>query len=655
MEKKIAEVAAALEEYATAYKGTLGEDQTKISAVDGALNIQKEVLSGSGGIADANARLAAAKSELRKAVDGSEKGIDALVTEVLGEIDKYRAEEITAIKTAYNGTYAALIGEAKSAGLELVDIEDTQENRNLVTKTLTGIKAEVDRYLANYSAHVEADEYKEEQEKNVKNEDARLEYADIDFTELFKEATDATRAAATANAKKLVDGFVASLATYLIKVTVGEEACRVTYGTKLTLSDLHVSGFNVSAATLNGKPVPAEASDDEDLIIYNPVTVAVTGKTAIEGFKPKEEWTAAADASDVANIINNNLVSVTSDGGEGYSTGTVSIGGKSFTRWWTGLEIAPKDKNTGAVNEVHDNKATPIVIIAKACLQSLTVYLTLADKSGMGTNGHGTIYAVINDGTPIVIKTLTSEGDMKVAWTPDFSIKAGDIIKIYAVNENENGARLHLFGVDAIADTGKIEKTVNVTWGTVTESYHYFEAITAPDPTGLEDNEKFGYWYRMDGSSEVKWTDGTVLTEGNHTYLAKITTVTVNVAESWSIDFAATKPGTNVNLNDGDVLVEGALTVKTSSNSNRNAGGYLKGNTNGVLELVVLETGDFTYVCANSNNKRSLVIKDADGNEVHSQTMDGKAHTGSLAAGTYTVTFLGGECRIESMGMTYGS
>lgn len=124
--------------------------------------------------------------------------------------------------------------------------------------------------------------------------------------------------------------------------------------------------------------------------------------------------------------------------------------------------------------------------------------------------------------------------------------------------------------------------------------------------------------------------------------------------ESWSYDFVATKPdGSNITLKDGDVLVPDALIVKTSSNSNRNKGGYLTAKEGCVIELHVEADAVLTYVCANSNSARSLSIKNEEGEEIHKQTMDNSKHTVNLTKGVYTITFAGGECRLGSIALTY--
>ncbi len=523
--KKVA-VVAALEEDATTYKGTLGEDETKLAAVDSALVIQKGVLNGSTSITDANTKLEAAKAALRKAVSDLDKAYDDVVLEAYEGIDNCRADEIADIGSGY-GEYDTLITAAKDAAkakIEAVENEDTQANRDLIASTLTDIEAEVDRYLANYAAHVNADAYLEEQEENVKNDDALESYYEIDFADLFNEATNENRADKIEAATKRVDDFIASLATLKIAVTLDNgEVCYVTYGNKLTLADLHISGFNVTAATVGGVSV-----EEADLTVYNPVTnVVVTGKTPIAGFKVKETWTVAAGATDVANITENNLYKVTSkDVATESSTNTAeyftlasakAVGGESFTNSW----------RSSNVSAGTDSSARPIIVELKASLSEFAIYLNVSESAGVKENRYGTIYCVKNGDTenPTVVKTLSSSGDMTVKYVVN-DLNAGDILEFYlAIPSGGSGSRLFLFKTDATVDTSKIEKTVTVNWldsdtdaaisGFDAEtSYHYFATLTEPTAPTVA-GKSFKHWsetkngetpYTFGGSLEDKTT-----------------------------------------------------------------------------------------------------------------------------------------------------
>ena len=489
--EKKAEVVEALEKYAEAKKDADPESAVN-SAINTAVELQTRNLNDSVSIADANDKLTAAKAAIDAAIDRANQTLAKVVEEAFDKIGEYRADEIDDIKEAYGGAYADLIDAAKEAAKTILyDIDtdnDTTENRNLVETTRANVEAEVDRYLANYAANVAADEYKDSLADGIKNEAAWLEYADISFVDLFKEATNAGREAQSAAAKKIVDDFITALSNLKIEITLDNgEVCRVPYGTQLTLSHLHVSGFDISSATLETKdgdtvPVPAEASDA--LIIYNPVNVTVTDKTPIEGFKASEKWegstvTEATAVGDEGVVQNNNLYKLTVQPTSTYiSTGVVNnSAGKQFTTATISGTTYANVINVCPVDSTGNSSAAPITITANASLKSLTIYTLGAGANGTDARS-GNTYYVINDGAPQEVSGQAQAHKLE-------NLKMGDVVKVYVSNASSSGGMLYLAKVEAEVDENKIEKTVTVNWkvesNTVTETYHYYDEIAIPE------------------------------------------------------------------------------------------------------------------------------------------------------------------------------
>lgn len=490
IEKK-AEAVAALEKYAEAKKDADPESAVN-SAINTAVELQTRNLNDSTSIADANDKLEAATAAIDAAIERVKQTLAKVVGEAFDKIVAYRADEINNIKEAYGGAYAKLIEAAKDAAEETlyaIDTDnDTKENRNLVETTRADVEAEVDRYLANCAANKTADEYKDSLADGIKNKAAWLKYTDISFVDLFKEATNSGREAQSAAAKKIVDDFIAALSNLKIDVTLDNgEVCRVLYGTQLTLSHLHVSGFDISSATLETEdgdtvPVPTEASDG--LIIYNPVNVTVTGKTPIAGFKANEKWLFADLVDGTKGIIaDNNLFTATgeiehtdagalfapSSGvtafGDGYGKNVVSLG-----------NIKQNTDNSGK----NGSELKPLTITVNCALSSLSAKIIVADSGGVSKRS-GKIHIEVNG---VEIKTIND-----VIWgTADTdkieNLKLGDVITIWAANTASDG-RFYIAEIKADADESKIEKTVTVNWkvesNTVTKTYHYYDEIVVPE------------------------------------------------------------------------------------------------------------------------------------------------------------------------------
>lgn len=717
----------------------------------------------------------------------AKQNIDSLLESLNKTLDEVKTDELALLKAEYDKAVAAH-SDIKAHLDKVYNAAVTNINNATEKTAATNIRiaatTELNVVIAKDAAYKEIVDYATEVKADLHSESAK---ADIDKEILYDlnsiltatpdpsgwsahmwaihnstvisgELADGTKVGVNVTKQVVldtIDKIAADAKNATFEVTLGTtgETLTVKYGTELKLGDLFVTAYKVTAAEYNGTEITADAG----VAVYDDITIDVT-LAEIEDFVPSAEWRVAAEATDVANIVNNSLVSVTSNGGDVYTNGSFSIAGKEFTRWWTSANIvSPTDKTTGAVNEIHDNKATPLVIKAKQTLKSLTVYVTLADSAGTGNNRHGTIYAVINGGEPIALKTLTSKGDMSVAWKPE-GIKAGDLIEIYAVNENASGARLHLFGIDAAIDESKVEQTVHVTWkgageggADLTVDYHYYDGITAPVPTNLGDDEAFEFWH-IEGDENDKWVNNSTLTGGSYVYVAKtkqvasvstvtltagteieigstleltvaatdteggdgltgrevtwtvtgkaevkqvegkyvlsltegaaagdtvtvkatvggvdseVKSITVKAAsqEGWKKDFSVGAPSSNLSYNSGDKIdadktatgggtFAGAIEVtdSTSSKCNWNKGGYFKGSQNAVISITTNAAASLIIVDANSNSARSYTVKDSTGKVIKTHTMNNGSETITLeAAGTYTISFAGGECRIKSI------
>lgn len=618
---KIGEVKAALETYATTYKAEhCAGNADKEAAADNAVIAQKTVLDGSSSIADANTKLEAAKAEIAKAVANVGRDPQEVKNEAITEINGYKATEIAAIGTGY-GEYTTLISAAKTAATDTETGSLKTASVDEVATIVANVKSAVDRYLDNYAAHKAADEYKAEKAATVKNNTVKADIQALDFLNLFKEANAETRADATLNANKAVDDKVASLATYRVAVTVGtNEVCYVTYGTHLTLSDLHVSGFNVTAATLNGKQVPATASEDEDLTVYNPVTVTISGKTEIAGFAASATWKVAADASapTEGKVIDNALFAIIAPTGTTYgaaNSGFTNVAGEPNALQYT----VPKATlgSDGKVSVKGDNKANPYKIEVKNVLATLDISVLLSDSKASGSRT-GSIYYSVDGG---VTYTAASGTNAKIALT---NVSAGTTVLIYADNasiKSSDGstmdARLYLGKVEATIDESKVEKTVHVTWkgagangADVTEDYRYYDKITAPVPTNLGDNVDLDFWH-IQGDENDKWTNGSSLTSGTYTYVAKTKTVAAVASIELTASATTVEIGGNVTLT-AVVKDEGGATLDRT---------------------VTWDLGEYTNAEVSADGKLTLKSGAQAGD-----TITVKAKVGSVSSAAVTIT-----------------
>ena len=223
--------------------------------------------------------------------------------------------------------------------------------------------------------------------------------------------------------------------------------------------------------------------------------------------------------------------------------------------------------------------------------------------------------------------------------------------------------------------------TVTLTAGTEIEIGSTLElTVAATDTEGGDGLTGREVTWTVTGKAEVKQVEGKYvlsLTEGaaaGDTVTVKATvggvdsevkSITVKAAsqEGWKKDFSVGAPSSNLSYNSGDKIdadktatgggtFAGAIEVtdSTSSKCNWNKGGYFKGSQNAVISITTNAAASLIIVDANSNSARSYTVKDSTGKVIKTHTMNNGSETITLeAAGTYTISFAGGECRIKSI------
>ena len=256
------------------------------------------------------------------------------------------------------------------------------------------------------------------------------------------------------------------------------------------------------------------------------------------------------------------------------------------------------------------------------------------------------------------------EGDENDKWVNNSTLTGGSYVYVAKTKQ-----------VAAVA-------TVTLTAGTEIEIGSTLElTVAATDTEGGDGLTGREVTWTVTGKAEVKQVEGKYvlsLTEGAaaaDTITVKATvggvdsevkSITVKAAsqEGWKKDFSVGAPtDSNLSYNSGDKIdavktatgggtFAGAIEVtdSTSSKCNWNKGGYFKGSQNAVISITTNAAASLIIVDANSNSARSYTVKDSTGNVIKTHTMNNGSETITLAAaGTYTISFAGGECRIKSI------
>ncbi|MDE7265138.1 MAG: InlB B-repeat-containing protein [Clostridia bacterium] len=160
-------------------------------------------------------------------------------------------------------------------------------------------------------------------------------------------------------------------------------------------------------------------------------------------------------------------------------------------------------KNTKEI-ETNTNSGT-ITFEANADI-TLYAYVSLSDN-GYGGNRTGYIYYSVSgsDGAVMLAKEVT--GFSNAPTTVKVDLKEGDTLTVYAYNTNSNGARLWLFGAEAVENIHPV--TVNYYYGEQLIFRQLVEdgaTLTKPeDPVNGEN--KFLGWY-ADAACETEYTFG---------------------------------------------------------------------------------------------------------------------------------------------------
>lgn len=491
-----ADPATVISEYQEELEAYGDAKKTEYAAVAGAIN--QAVTDGKteiGNAADLEGTDDAKKTAAKKAYDDACDAIDLIVAkhEAKQDVADYGEQVITEQSLTDTDLLAAI------RGIDTTVIDNATSTT--VSDKAEEVKAAIDLLITKYNAKASVAEHATAKKALIVGRDDVI--ADIDDVDMsaIDNAADATALEKAVNdVKKAIDRIVSDLLNSYVAVTVSgyDTVVYVNYSSTLTAADVCVTGMNVTAVYTDAEKTTLLPT--EGVQLYSATTVYVDIADKAEAVT-SVNW-KVTDETDIANIASNDLFAITSTGGEAYLAVSAKIGGVDFTKAWHTTNIESKiNKNTNpkTEREIHDNKSTPLVIKTKSALSSLKVYLRLSDSKGTGSNRYGTIFASVNGGEYVSIKTAASSADMSVAH--EFkNLNAGDVITIYADVDGENGARLFLFGADAVMDTTKVPKLVTVEWlnqdGTVwkTTTHNYLEAITEPDEGSPAGDGAFTGW-----------------------------------------------------------------------------------------------------------------------------------------------------------------
>lgn len=238
---------------------------------------------------------------------------------------------------------------------------------------------------------------------------------------------------------------------------------------------------------------------EEDLTVYNAVTVTVTGKTPINGFNATEQWLYAnlVDA-DKAIIADNNLFTASAKSFEKNTDGSLYQPTSGVTAFGAhGKNVV----SLGNIATDANNKDNALTITVNCALTSLNVKVLVADFAGTKIRtGAGNLHIEVNG-----VQVATNAG-ADLIWGNGANdkltdLKMGDIVTIWAEKPN-SGGRFYIAEINAEADTSKIEKTVTVNWldsdtdaaiNGIETKYHYFATLSEPAAPTVA-GKSFSHW-----------------------------------------------------------------------------------------------------------------------------------------------------------------
>ena len=261
------------------------------------------------------------------------------------------------------------------------------------------------------------------------------------------------------------------------------------------------------------------------------------------------------------------------------------------------------------------------------------------------------VVTVAEDGTVTVVGSGTATITVIVECIDGSTIENDVDINVPASNATEitlDKTTLAVAVDEEFALNASLNGTVydGITW-TVTKD----GADATAEMTDFEGDDTYGQGtFKQAGTyvitASIDGVDGAVAT----------CTVTVSANADWSLDFAGNKVGTAGQLANNAKL-DDKVTVTDVGYKTQISSGYLSANSkNGkdpVFTFDVAAAATFTIKYNGTQEARTFVIKDSEGNTVGSGNMSSTAQTFDLAAGTYTIVFAGGEHKITELSLTY--
>lgn len=144
--------------------------------------------------------------------------------------------------------------------------------------------------------------------------------------------------------------------------------------------------------------------------------------------------------------------------------------------------------------------------------------------------------------------------------------------------------------------------------------------------------------------------------DGSKTATCVVTVEAANaVPEDWLLDFGV-KPSEATDYSDGDKLGD-YITITSVGYKTKHSDAFLsvnaKNDKNPVFTIEVSAAATLSITWNNDQADRTYTIADSSGNIVDAGSMIKGTATHALSAGTYTITFEGGEHKITEIGLAY--
>lgn len=256
-----------------------------------------------------------------------------------------------------------------------------------------------------------------------------------------------------------------------------------------------------------------------------------------------------------------------------------------------------------------------------------------SSNNQVATVSDGVVMA-LSQGTAIITAT-TAEGDFSATCV--VTVK-GTTVEVTGVTLDKVNATLQVGSsvtlVATVAPVGATDKTV--TWSSSNEEV---ATVSGGVVTAVSAGEA---------------TITVTTNDGSKTATCAVTVEAVNaVPEDWELDFTSAADKT---FADGDKLND-YITVKSAKYTTKIADGVLLARSsngeNPVFELVVSAEATLSITWNNTKKDRTYVIKNANDEQVDSGYMTKGTNTHELGAGTYTITFEGGDHKMTEIALAY--